>query len=74
MQLQSIEITQFWGEYFIAFNLDKKMNIMIGKNGSGKTQVLNLIEAAITCDMDTLYRIDFNSIKIDYLEGKKLKL
>ena len=73
MQLQSVKITQFWGEYNVEFKLDKKMNIFIGKNGSGKTQILNLIEAAITCDIDTLYRVDFDTIEIAYLDKKRIR-
>lgn len=52
--IKSITIDQLWGELDIDFKLDPKVNILVGKNGVGKTTLLNLIEDII----DEKYGID----------------
>lgn len=42
--LESIKIEKLWGEVDIEWNLDPKVNILVGRNGTGKTTILNLIE------------------------------
>lgn len=58
-------ISGLWGiEKPIDIPLDRKFNFIIGKNGTGKTTVINLIAAALTADFGRLDKIDFSKILI----------
>lgn len=46
-RIKEVEITNLWGKYDIHWELDPRVNILIGINGSGKTTVLNLIVQAL---------------------------
>ncbi len=52
--IQAITIKKLWGELDIDWKLDPKVNILVGKNGVGKTTLLNLIEDII----DEKYGVD----------------
>lgn len=74
MILQKVRISDFWGEYTVIFSLKPDMNIIIGKNGSGKTQILNIIEAALTCDVNALVRLDFKELEIEYSLNREKRI
>ncbi len=61
-KIDKIKIINFWDNYTIETNLFDSVNIFIGNNGTGKTTLLNLINAVLTIDMDTLLNINFNKI------------
>lgn len=46
--------------------------IIIGENGIGKTTILKIINSIFSKKFDFLFSIDFNQIKIDFLEGQWL--
>ena len=68
--VDSVIITGLWEEsQTISFNLDKKFNFIIGKNGTGKTTVINLIAAALTCESERLFKTNFKQISIKFTTG-----
>jgi len=73
--LKSVKIKGLWGEQDqdICFNFDKQFNFIIGKNGTGKTTVINLIAAALVADFSRLDRINFSQIDLTLKEigGRK---
>jgi predicted ATPase len=71
--IEKIEITGFWGDHKVAFNVRDDVNFLIGRNGSGKTTVINLVAAGLTADFQTLDRIQFETIIIRLKEvgGRK---
>jgi len=61
--LERIEIKNLWGEVDIDWQLDPKVNILIGINGSGKTTILELVDAIVQeKNIKTVF--DFNHIKL----------
>jgi DNA repair exonuclease SbcCD ATPase subunit len=52
--LKQVKISGLWHENDISIDLHPDINFLIGKNGSGKTTVINLIAAALTTDVPTL--------------------
>ncbi len=63
--VESIEIDGFWGtpkKITVAF--DKEANFIIGKNGTGKTTIINILASSLKADIGTLYSISFDKIKI----------
>lgn len=67
--IESVDIIGFWGgNKNITITFDRDANFIIGKNGTGKTTVINLIASALKGDIKTLYSIKFESIKITLKE------
>lgn len=63
--LQKATISGLWGnQQTIELPLDRKFNFIIGKNGTGKTTVINLIAAALTADFERLDKIAFTKVHI----------
>ncbi|ULH17447.1 AAA family ATPase (plasmid) [Deinococcus sp. KNUC1210] len=71
MKITSIEVSDFWGYRSLQFKLKKDVNLIIGKNGSGKTQLLSLIIAAINVNLDKIKDISFSKLSIKYNKGKQ---
>lgn len=65
LDLKNIQVKNFLGEWNIDWNL-KKVNVLVGKNGSGKTKLLQLIQNLIEKEeLDGL----FNEAKITFCNG-----
>lgn len=63
--IRSIEIQGFRGQAKpIKLALDRHANFIIGRNGTGKTTLINLINAAMAKDTNVLRRTAFKSIII----------
>ena len=69
--VESVKIHGFWGEYNVALQFYDDLNFIIGRNGSGKTTIINLIAAALRGDIATLYSISFDKIEIALRARKK---
>jgi energy-coupling factor transporter ATP-binding protein EcfA2 len=64
--LKSAIIEGLWGDSKpIYINFDKEFNFLIGKNGCGKTTVINLIAAVLVCDYERLDKIPFSRIVLN---------
>jgi AAA15 family ATPase/GTPase len=60
--LTKASIYDLWGmPGIIDIPLDRKFNFIIGRNGTGKTTVINLIAAVLTADFERLDKIQFSS-------------
>jgi predicted ATP-binding protein involved in virulence len=59
-----VAVEGFWDTYDFELQLFPKVTFLIGQNGTGKTTLINLIAAALTGDIRTLYRIPFKRIFI----------
>ena len=62
--IETVEIYGFWGDRKINLNFHEEVNFLIGRNGSGKTTVINIIAAALTGDFQSLDRLPFNKVII----------
>jgi predicted ATPase len=60
-----VHITGLWGHQEIALNPYPDVTFLIGRNGSGKTTVINLLAAALEGDLNALRRSSFNTITIN---------
>ncbi|HHC81190.1 MAG TPA: ATP-binding protein, partial [Flavobacteriia bacterium] len=72
-KIKSVVIKGFWGEHSISteFNLD--VTIFIGRNGTGKTTFINLLQAVITVDLEMLYSLQFDTIELILINGKRTR-
>lgn len=68
--LESIYIERLFGKYNYKFNFEYDISIWVSENGIGKTTILNIIVAILTCDASMLYDIQFDKIEV-IISGKK---
>lgn len=73
--VKSFTIEKLWGTApVIHVNLDEQFNFLIGRNGTGKTTVINLLAAVLTADFERLDRIDFEKVTVVFKEtGRRRK-
>lgn len=71
-QITSIKIEKLWGHVNIDWQLDPKVNILVGKNGVGKTTLLNLIEHLIISKHSLM--IEYEILKNSNFQLAKLSL
>lgn len=65
--IDKIEIDGFRGsDKPLVFKLNSHVNFFIGRNGTGKTSLMNLINSAINVDLGTLLISHFQSIQIRF--------
>lgn len=65
LKIKDIEIIGFWGNHKIKTNLHNDVNIFIGRNGTGKTTFINLLQAILTLDLELLYNLQFTKVIIN---------
>ncbi|WP_440094290.1 AAA family ATPase [Pseudomonas syringae] len=63
-KLIDIAIKGFWGEYHAKCNFNDDVNIIIGKNGTGKTTFINILNAVLSVDSNALLDNDFTEVTI----------
>lgn len=73
-RIKSVSIKKLWGVKNISTYFHNHVNIFIGSNGSSKTTFLNLIEAALVCDINTFANIEFESIEVEFIDSDTNKL
>ena len=71
--LKQVRISRLWGQKELPIDLHPDVNFLIGTNGSGKTTVINLIAAALSADIPTLDRINFQNIELQLVNPEKPK-
>ena len=66
MKLKKLEIKSLYGIYDYNIDFNSDITFIYGKNGCGKTTVLNIIKSIITGDLSIFYEIKFGSIILQY--------
>ncbi len=64
-QIKYIKIAKIWGLYDFSWELVPSVNVLIGKNGSGKSTVVNLLYALLSFDINLLEKYDYKQITIE---------
>lgn len=67
MYLNNFKATNIYGLFNFDLKLNKKLNIIIGPNGNGKTTVLKIILAIFNLDYIFLAKLKFEEIYIDFI-------
>ena len=70
-KLKDVTITGFWGQHSINTDFHEDVNIFIGRNGTGKTTFINLLQAVLSVDLELLHSLQFDKIIINLKNGKK---
>jgi len=72
-KVKSIFITGFWQSKKAESLFRDDVNIIIGKNGTGKTTFMNILHAVLAVDTDALYENVFQSVTITLTDGKRTR-
>ena len=71
-KIKSVRIEGFWGVNIIETCFFQDSSIFIGRNGTGKTTFINLLQAVISVDIELLYNLQFEKVILN-LEYENLK-
>jgi predicted ATPase len=63
--LKKFAVRRLWDETDIEITFHDDVNFLIGKYGSGKTTVINLIAAALSADYETLQGLLFKEVSLE---------
>lgn len=74
MKIKKIQVDKLHGYFDYDINLNEDISLLYGKNGSGKTTVLNLIGFIISGELYKLKDVIFNEVIITTTNNKILKL
>lgn len=66
--LSNVIISGFWDSQTISIPFHTDVNFLIGPNGSGKTNIINMVAAALNADFLTLDRLPFEKINLQLSE------
>jgi len=69
--LTDIEVDGFWGKLKLKSSLRPDVNIFIGQNGTGKTTLMNILQAVLTVDLVLLEKTEFKEIRIKLEDGER---
>jgi len=72
-KILEVTIDGFWSEFKVHGTFKDDVNIVIGKNGSGKTTFMNILHAVLAVDIDALYENDFQVVTIKLHNGKNIR-
>lgn len=72
--IKKIKIDNLWDELNICCELDEKINILIGKNGTGKTTLLKIIHDIITDKLLLNVNYNFENSEIEFSNKAKLSV
>jgi predicted ATP-dependent endonuclease of OLD family len=71
-KIHSVQIDNFWHRFNASGEFNQDVNIIIGRNGTGKTTFMNILHAALSVDIDGISDNDFDSVVIVLIkEGRK---
>lgn len=72
-KIDKVDITGFWGRASANATFNGDVNIIIGRNGTGKTTFMNILHSVLTVDVDGLAEHEFDTVKIVLFGDKRRK-
>jgi ABC-type cobalamin/Fe3+-siderophores transport system ATPase subunit len=62
--ISSIKIAGFWHRHSVRVDFQNEVNVIIGRNGTGKTTFMNILQGILDVDLDALEGNEFDSATI----------
>lgn len=72
-KIHSVKIDNFWHRFNAAGEFNEDVNIIIGRNGTGKTTFMNILHSVLAVDVDGISANDFDSVAITLIKNGKKK-
>ncbi|MBW0147511.1 AAA family ATPase [Marinobacter arenosus] len=63
-RVYEVELKGFWGTKSLKASFKDNVNIIIGRNGTGKTTFMNIMHSVLTVDTEGLFEHEFDEVKI----------
>jgi len=74
-KIHSVKIDSFWHRFNAGGQFNETVNIIIGRNGTGKTTFMNILYAVLSVDIDGISANDFKSVSVILINnGNKIKV
>ena len=70
-KIQKIKVNGFWHRFDAECKFNNDVNIIIGKNGTGKTTFMNILYSVLSVDLEGINNNDFESVEIFLIDGNK---
>jgi predicted ATP-binding protein involved in virulence len=72
MKIQKLSVEKLWDKYTFSIDFNKQISILIGKNGSGKSTILNLLDDLLSGHKNTKkYKLKKVSLEFDKNKSKE---
>lgn len=68
-----VSIAGFWQKFTVESSFREDVNVVIGKNGTGKTTFINILHAVLAVDAEALFENDFQSATIRLVDGESIR-
>lgn len=72
--IKSFSIKGLFGTTDVKIPFDSKVKILIGENGIGKTQVLNMLYYTLTKKFERLIEFTFNYLEIEFSDSVRMRI
>ncbi|WP_409161138.1 AAA family ATPase [Pectobacterium sp. B2J-2] len=72
-KISSVFIDGFWQRFSAKCDFNDNVNIIIGRNGTGKTTFMNILHSVLSVDLDGINNNEFFSVEIKLKDGNKTK-
>ncbi len=72
-KIHGVKIDNFWHRFNAVGEFNEDVNIIIGRNGTGKTTFMNILHSVLAVDLDGISSNDFDSVAITLIKGNKKK-
>jgi len=72
-KILSIKINNFWHKFNAYCDFNDDVNIIIGRNGTGKTTFMNILHSVLSVDIDGINNNNFDSVEIKLVNNNKIK-
>jgi len=72
--IKSFSIKGLFGTTDVKIPFDSKVKILIGENGIGKTQVLNMLYYTLNKNFERLIEFSFNYLEIEFSDSARVKI
>ncbi|WP_260429078.1 AAA family ATPase [Cronobacter sakazakii] len=72
-RLDSVKIEGFWGRLSASCTFNGDVNIIIGRNGTGKTTFMNILHSVLAVELESINEINFDKVTVKIRDGSKTK-
>lgn len=72
-KIESVRIDNFWHRFNATCSFNENVNIIIGRNGTGKTTFMNILFAVLAVDIEGLNDNDFDLVEVKLIANGKRK-
>ena len=70
MKIKKLSVKKLWNKYTFSIDFDKDITILIGKNGSGKSTILNIVYLLLQQDKERKIPYDFDELSLQFDTNK----